>query len=83
MSVKPRTAIQNAGTQLYVSEIRFELYAVWREIRMMQNGHISAWQKSETGHPADCKYCGEYDSKVDGIRRAIKHFGGNPRRSGW
>ncbi len=82
MSLK-HVGIKNTGTRLYVSEIRTELYEVWRKIRMTHNDHVSAWQKSDTGHPPDCKYCGEYDSEVDGIRRAIRHFGGNPRRSRW
>lgn len=83
MSKPPKVGIQNTGTQLYVGEIRAELYRVWHEIRMSQNGHLSAWQNSEGGHPTPCKYCEAYDSEVDGIRKALKHFGGNPTKSRW
>lgn len=83
MSAKPKTGIQNTGTRLYVSEIRTELYRIWHDIRMSQNNHLSNWQKAEGGHPTPCRYCEDYDSEVNGIRKALKHFGGNPKRSGW
>jgi hypothetical protein len=65
-------------TWLTKSCVRSELYAVWNKIREFQNLHLT-----HIGHPTDCRVCFAYDKEVDGIRRAIKHFGGNPRRKGW
>ena len=77
---RKHVGIRNTGTQLYVSQVRSELYGVWRSIRMLQNDHLASYKNS---HSFPCGFCTSCDSEVDGIRRAIRHFGGNPQRKGW
>lgn len=82
MARPPRTGVKNGATRLTVADIRNELYYVKYQIRMLQNDHLAAFQGEGEKHPDECACCKRCNSEIDGIKRAIRHFGGNPHR-GW
>lgn len=74
--MKTRTGIQHTGTRLYVDQVRAELYRVMADIIRIEKHHVDAFGDR---HVTPCRVCLEFHDKKNGVREAIRHFGGTPR----
>jgi hypothetical protein len=63
---------------LYDADVRFELYEIHNELVREQNDHLSAFGSN---HPQQCYVCHLYEGRFQSINRAIRHYGGKPRRN--
>jgi hypothetical protein len=79
-----RTGIRHTGTRLYVDDVRKELYRVRNAIARRRDHHIAAFGDE---HRTPCRVCMQFHSEIEGVREAIRHFGGTahwiPRPEGW
>lgn len=68
----------NLAESYTAPEIRGELYDLLNALQDEQNYHLQAWSTPPNVHGKPCRVCTDYENKRNGIKRAIRHFGGKP-----
>lgn len=61
------------------AEVRAELYIVYAEIFVEKESHIVAYAKNAGTHSTPCEWCERFGQRMNGVKMALRHFGGNPR----
>lgn len=68
-----------SGGSLSVDDVRNELYALLGEMEDVANQHVSSWTESREGHSLPCPVCDRLKAERNGVKRAIRVFGGRPQ----
>jgi hypothetical protein len=67
-----------ADQQIEVFEVRSVLYELHNRMQRDKNDHLfEAMRRAE--HSPTCEVCKLWDARMQGIRHAIRAFGGRPR----
>lgn len=71
-----RKATNHRGLQMDL--VRWELYLLLRKQQRVRQFHVDSWE-ANGDHLNPCGICMRFHSEIEGIKHAIRHFGGNPR----